>query len=89
MKKFEFKPAEFIPFRDKAVLEKIRGIGIGEIENHPNPDFKIKVVKDDEAEFIMIADMFQRIYDASVEDRKVVNDTPQSGPRNTRKWRIL
>lgn len=46
MSEFVFEPAECIPFRDKKVIEKCRAIKKEDIEKHPNPDLKIKVVKD-------------------------------------------
>lgn len=80
MKTFDYSPAEFIPFRDKKVLQRVRNIKRADIEKHPNPDFRIKVVKDDEVEFIWVADMFFRIKQASDEGRKIVIITPNPCP---------
>ena len=69
---FDFEPATWIPFRDKEVLEKVCKIGIKDITKHPNPDFRINVIKDDELEFILLTDMFRRIKTASDRNEKVV-----------------
>ncbi len=44
MSEFTFTPAPWIPFRDKEVLDRIRAIKREDMEKHPNPDFKIKIV---------------------------------------------
>ena len=80
MNGFTFEPAKWIPFRDKAILEKVRRIGMGDITKHPNPDFRIHLVKDDELEFIWIADMFHRIKTAYDRDEKVVMILPNPAP---------
>lgn len=72
MAKFTFSPSQSLPFRDEAVLNRVRKITREQITKHPNPDFKIRVVPDADVEFIWIADMFQRIMRSDVEDRKTV-----------------
>ncbi len=69
MKEFTFKPADFVPFKDREVLEKIRNIKREDIEKHPNPDFKIRVIKDYQASAIHIADIVARIIEAGREGR--------------------
>ncbi len=44
MSEFTFTPAPWIPFRDKEVLDRVRAIKREDMEKHPNPDFKIKIV---------------------------------------------
>ena len=58
MADFDYSPSEFVPFRDKKVIERVRKIKRADIEKHPNPDFKIRVVRDDEVKLIWVADMF-------------------------------
>ena len=65
MKDFNFSPSNWVPFRDKKVLEKIRKIKKEDIDKHPNPDFKIRVVKDDMVEWLFVVDMFCRIKNAA------------------------
>lgn len=72
MKGFDYSPSRWVPFRDKKVLERVRKIKREDIDKHPNPDFNIKVVKDDMVEFIFVTDMFNRIKRAADEGRKVV-----------------
>ncbi len=72
MEKFDFDPAEWIPFKDKQVIERVRNIRREDIEKHPNPDFKIRVVPDRDVEWIFIADMLGRLRDSDAKDEKVV-----------------
>jgi len=72
MEKFDYQPSKWVPFRDKEVIERVRKIKREDIEKHPNPDFKIRVIPDSEAEFIWIMDMFYRIKKASDENKKLV-----------------
>jgi glucosamine-6-phosphate deaminase len=80
MNQFSYTPSKWVPFRDEKVLIKIRNIKRADIQKHPNPDFKIKVVKDSDIEFIWIADMFYRIKKSDEENKKVVMITPQPAP---------
>ncbi len=61
MKKFRYSPSKWVPFRDAKVLERVRNIRREEIDKHPNPEFNIKVVPDNQVEFIFVTDMFYRI----------------------------
>lgn len=61
---FAFEPAAFIPFRDRKVLERIRRISRHEIDGHPNPDYRIMVMPDEDIEFRWTGDMFWRIKSA-------------------------
>ena len=73
MKDFNYSPSKWIPCGvDKDTLEKIRNIKRADIEKHPNPDLKIRVVPDAEAEYIWLADMFYRVKNAADENKKVV-----------------
>jgi len=69
---FEFQPAKWVPFRDKEVIDRVRRIKREDIEKHPNPDFKIRVVPDVDIEHIWLADIFHRIKTASDEGRQLV-----------------
>jgi len=64
MSGFEFEPSSWIPFRDKEVLKRVRAIQREEIEQHPNPEFKIRVIPDSMMEWIWVSDMFARIREA-------------------------
>jgi len=76
MAKFDFEPSAYVPFRDKQALERVRNIKRQDIEKHPNPDFRIRVVEDSMVGFIWVADMFHRIKQAADEGRTCVLITP-------------
>jgi hypothetical protein len=41
---FVFEPSAFVPFRDRAVCDRVRRIPRSELEKHPNPDFRIRIL---------------------------------------------
>ena len=61
MSDFKFKPADWIPFKDTAEIDRVRKIKREDIEKHPNPDFKIRVVPDQDVEWIFISDIIARL----------------------------
>lgn len=80
MSNFNFEPSKWVPFRDKEALERVRNIKREDIEKHPNPDFKITVIPNDELELIWLADMFARIKQSDDENKKVVLILPNPAP---------
>jgi len=72
MGSFSYSPSKWIPYRNKEVIERVRKIKREDISKHNNHDYKIRVVRDDEIEFIWVTDMFYRIKKASDEGRKLV-----------------
>ncbi len=80
MTDFTYSPSHHVPFRDKEALERCRRIRREDIEKHPNPDFKIRVVKDSDIEFIWVTDMFYRIKAAADEGRRIVLILPNPCP---------
>ncbi len=81
MKTFKYGPAASIPFRDMEVIERCRRIRREDLAKHPNPDFRISIVKDDEIGFRWLTDMFYRIKTAADREEKVVLITPQPWPQ--------
>lgn len=77
---FAYSPSKWVPFRDKAVLERVRKISRANITKHPNPDFQIRVVKDADIEFIWVTDMFYRVKRAADEGRRLVLILPNPCP---------
>jgi len=77
-KVFDFDPAPWIPFRDKDVLERCRNIKREDMEKHPNPDFKIKIVQD--VTPLFVADCFTRIKMSDDLDQKLVMIFPNPWP---------
>jgi len=69
MKQFTYTASKWVPFRDPEVLERVRKIRREDIDKHPNPEFNIRVVPDDQVEFIFITDMFYRIAKAAEEGK--------------------
>jgi glucosamine-6-phosphate deaminase len=67
---FVFKPAEFVPFKDKAVLEKVRSVHGKELEKFSNDKMKIKVIKNPHP--IIIGDIFTRIKMSNDQNKKQV-----------------
>ncbi len=75
---FNFKPASWIPFTDQTELERCRNLSGAALEQHKNPDFRIKIVADPRALFI--ADCFTRIKLSDERDEKLVMVFPNPWP---------
>ena len=78
MSGFTSAPAPWIPFRDKEALERVRAIRREDMEEHPNPDFKIKVVQSFGA--IFVADMVMRMRLSDELDQPCVMIIPNPDP---------
>jgi len=72
MSEFTFEPASWIPFKDKAEIDRVRNIKRADIEKHPNPDFKIRVVPDADIAWIFIGDMIARLKESDEKNEEVV-----------------
>ncbi len=79
-RKFTFAPAKFIPFRDTAVIARVRAIKRKDIAKHPNPDFRITVLPDEVIEGKWINDMFTRIKTAMDAGQTFVAIMPNPWP---------
>ena len=66
---FNFTPASFVPFKDRALCEKLRKISGTDLEKHSNPDFNIKVMMNPHP--VLIATLFARIKEASEKGKKI------------------
>ena len=82
---FEYEPSRHVPFRDKEALRRCRAIRRDEIANHPNPEFRIRVLPADDIVFVWIADMFRRIQRSDAEDKRVALIVPNPCPAVYRK----
>lgn len=80
MSTFEYEPAAFVPFRDRQTIAKCRAIKRSEIEKHPNPDFQIRVVQDEDFTPLWLGDMFARISEAGETGRPCVMLMPNPWP---------
>lgn len=88
-KEFTYEPAKCIPFRDKEVIERCRAIKREDIDKHPNPDFKIQVVQDEDATFIWFADLIKRLKESSDSGEKLVMILPNPWPGYRHVARII
>ncbi len=89
MTKFTYQPSRSIPFRDLATIELCRKIKRSQIEKHPNPDFRIRVVKDDDVAFLWFGDIVGRIIRARDEGRQLVMILPNPWPGYRHVARLL
>jgi len=81
MTNFAYEPSHYVPFRDKKIIDKVRKIRSGEIENHPNPDYKIRVVPDADLSMITLFDAYYRIKRAVDNDEQIVMIMPNPWPQ--------
>ena len=68
---FAFKPADFVPFKDRELCEKLRKMSGTDLEKHEawqHPDFKVKVMMNPHP--VLIATLFSRLKEASENGRK-------------------
>ena len=86
---FDFSPASFVPFRDKAAVERVRAIPRAKLTEHPNPDFRIRILPDAEIEPLWIADMFERIRRSSEVGERFVMIAPNPWPSYEKVARLI
>lgn len=73
MASFNYDLASFLPFRDKEVCERVRAIKKEELPNHPNPDFKIRIIEEPENFYLEFAlDIVRRIKESLEAGRRLV-----------------
>ena len=75
---FEFKIADFVPYKNKEVLERVRKMSGEELTCHSNPEFKIKIVS--APAMIWVSDMVARIVKSDLLDEKCVMILPNPCP---------
>jgi len=79
-KPFVFEPSTHLPFRDREACERVRRIPRGDLDKHPNPDFKINILPDSMIQWISVFDRFRRIQEASLAGRPFVMLTGNPNP---------
>lgn len=77
---FTFSPSKYVPFRDLEAIEKARKITRKDFENHPNPNFSVKIMQGSEMTFKFVSDIFIRIKNAMENGEKLVMILPQPWP---------
>lgn len=80
MSEFKYSPAECVPFRDRAAVERVRAITREDICKHDNPEFNIRVMDAADLEKTWLLDVFEQIKTAADEERKCVLIMPQPWP---------
>lgn len=70
MSNFTFEPADFVPFKDKKVLEKARSVHGKDLEKYSNDKMTIRVTHNPHP--IVIGDIFTRIKMSDDHDKKQV-----------------
>lgn len=75
---FEFTPAEFVPYKNKEILERCRNIKREDMEKHPNPNFRIHVINDTGG--IWVGDIVARIVKSDLLDKKLTMIFPNPAP---------
>jgi len=80
MSTFEYSPSKYVPFRDKEAIERCRRIKREDITKHPNPDFKISVIKDADVGPMWITEIFYWFKKSSDENKPVVLIMPNPIP---------
>ncbi len=78
MREFAFESAEWIPFRDKAVLDRMRAIKREDMEKHENPDFKIRIVPSFGS--IFVSDIVMRMKESDDLNKPCVMILPNPDP---------
>lgn len=68
VKHWPFEPADFVPFKDREVCERLRKISGADLEKHPNPDFRIKVMLNPHP--VLIGRLFTLIKESDDLDKK-------------------
>ena len=80
MAEFTYDLSKFIPFRDREVCARVRGIKKEDITKHPNQNFKIRVIEDPDKFYLEFAlDITARIRQALEKKEKLVMIIP-AGP---------
>jgi glucosamine-6-phosphate deaminase len=80
MAEFTYAPSQHVPFRDVEAIARCRAIKREEIDQHHNPDFRIRVVKDADVPFMFVTDMFSRIVQARETGKTCVMILPNPVP---------
>ncbi|MEZ0219353.1 MAG: hypothetical protein ACAH22_03565 [Tardiphaga sp.] len=80
MSEFHFRPSKCVPFVDEVEIARCRAISREQIDKHPNPDFRIRVVHDADLEFIWVTDMVRRIKQSADENKRLVMILPNPCP---------
>jgi glucosamine-6-phosphate deaminase len=65
----KFMPGDYVPFRDRELCERLRKISGKDLEKHPNPDFRIKVMMNPHP--VLIGTLFTRIKESDEQNKRL------------------
>ena len=65
---FKFKPADWVPFKDQEVMDRLAKMTHEELEQHPNPDVHIKIL--DNYGSVVLAEKFAYIKESYEQNKK-------------------
>jgi glucosamine-6-phosphate deaminase len=77
---FTFEPAPWIPFRDTDEIARVKALSGDELTAHPNPEFRIRILPDNQMGPRFVTDMVGEIVQARDEGRRCVIITPNPNP---------
>ena len=80
MAAFKYRPSPYVPFRDEKALARVRRIKRADLAKHPNPDFKIHIMKGEDIQFLWVTDMFYRLKQAAESGERIVMILPNPCP---------
>jgi glucosamine-6-phosphate deaminase len=89
MADFSYEPSAHVPFRDLEAIERCRNLTREELVRHPNPEFRIRIVPDEELAFLWFGDIVDRIVRARDEGRRCVMLLPNPWPGYRHVARLL
>ena len=78
---FNYSISKYAPFQDAAEAERVRNIRKEDLTKHSNPEFKIRIIPDEDIAFLRIHDLFSRIKDSAEKGEKLVLILPQPHPQ--------
>ncbi len=71
MSGFSYEPGLSVPFRDREEIARCRAIKRADITNHPNPDFRIRVVRDSDPRMLWLMDIYTRLTERREAGRRI------------------
>lgn len=80
MTAFDFEPSPYVPFRDRDVIARCRAIKRQDMDKHPNPDFRIQIVPDEQVRRIMQDRLFSVLAEAAEAGRSCALLLPNPWP---------
>jgi len=77
---FKFSPADWVPFKDQEIMDKLAKMTREELEQHPNPDVHIKVL--DNFGSVVLAEKFMLIKESMEQNKRFSTIFGNPNPNN-------